>query len=407
MNVFKVFFLTTIMTIFIRNLLILGVSISYACNDDLEHDYFSAPDSSKKNIKLSSIQLDTIHLDSLNTSFDGFLEVEANTLLYIDRRFGWIYELDSSGTFISKFMGIGGGPSELNTGYIDGYLKLNNRNRLFFGSSFDIHVHNQNFQRESENILNTTLNPDMKKVRSSSPLDPNEFLIYTLNYGNFILRQNSKNEVFFPIHCELKTFNGFRKEYYENSRILAKMTLSPPTVTKVLGRFSPEFQRYEYIPHHQSIYYDINNSDEFAVGFEIDSSIYIYDSKYKPVEKFGFEGIDMDKDYYQIQEAPVNSDQYWAEYRDKKGNDRPNRGYYHNIEYISETNYLFRSYKKSKDSKYDGLQIYEGNSLIADIEVPKNLIVKGYIPPYYYSDIIIDEDAEDISFYKFKLNLHE
>ena len=65
---------------------------------------------------------------------------------------------------------------------------------------------------------------------------------------------------------------------------------------------------------------------------------------------------------------------------------------------------LFRSYKK-KDIEKDGLQIYKEGKLIADVSVPTNFRVMGYMAPYYYSYIIPNKDEEDNSLmlYRFRL----
>ncbi|MFV2016516.1 MAG: hypothetical protein ACC656_13885, partial [Candidatus Heimdallarchaeota archaeon] len=64
---------------------------------------------------------------------------------------------------------------------------------------------------------------------------------------------------------------------------------------------------------------------------------------------------------------------------------------------------IFRSYKKSETSKYDGLQIYKNKVLVADFEVPKNLEIKEFITPYFYSNALIDEETEKINIIRFKL----
>ena len=53
----------------------------------------------------------------------------------------------------------------------------------------------------------------------------------------------------------------------------------------------------------------------------------------------------------------------------------------------------------------DGLQIYKEGKLIADVSVPTNFRVMGYMAPYYYSYIIPNMDEEDNSLmlYRFRL----
>ncbi|NER08673.1 MAG: hypothetical protein F6K17_42165 [Okeania sp. SIO3C4] len=85
-------------------------------------------------------------------------------------------------------------------------------------------------------------------------------------------------------------------------------------------------------------------------------------------------------------------------------NQRENCGYYTSLEYIDERGLLLRTYAKGNTSSYDGLQVYKGEALVADVEIPKGMKIAGYIEPYFYSEIIIDEDKETLSLLSFKLD---
>jgi len=105
----------------------------------------------------------------------------------------------------------------------------------------------------------------------------------------------------------------------------------------------------------------------------------------------------MDTDYQEVPRRDIKK------MRELYFEDRPLRGWYNEVEYFEETEILFRSYKKSGDSPYDGLQIYHKNVLIGDIDVPEDFVVKGYIEPYYYSSADIDIEKGEIKIYRFKL----
>ena len=77
--------------------------------------------------------------------------------------------------------------------------------------------------------------------------------------------------------------------------------------------------------------------------------------------------------------------------------------YYHDIKYIEELGLLFRPYKKSPDSEADGLQIYRGQTLIADVAVPKGMVVLGYSEPYVYGTTSMDGIRESVDMFRFKL----
>ena len=84
--------------------------------------------------------------------------------------------------------------------------------------------------------------------------------------------------------------------------------------------------------------------------------------------------------------------------------ERETKGYYGWLQYINETNILFRSYSKGDKESTDGLQIYKNSTLLGDIDVPKNFKIIGYIKPYYYTQAKIEEEEERIIIYRFKLN---
>jgi hypothetical protein len=49
------------------------------------------------------------------------------------------------------------------------------------------------------------------------------------------------------------------------------------------------------------------------------------------------------------------------------------------------------------------LQVYMDDVLIADVDVPVNFRVSGFIAPYYYSNSFSNEDTEEIKLYRFML----
>ena len=84
--------------------------------------------------------------------------------------------------------------------------------------------------------------------------------------------------------------------------------------------------------------------------------------------------------------------------------DRPKLGWYYHVEFIDELGLLFRSYTKGEHCDYDGLQILENETLIADLSVPKGFKVKGYIKPYVYGEVI-SELSEQLKLYKFEVSI--
>ena len=141
----------------------------------------------------------------------------------------------------------------------------------------------------------------------------------------------------------------------------------------------------------------------------VDSLIYIFNEDFSALkESFGYAGRDMSTDYQGLPSTNNNSAlrEYWF-------NEMENRGYYTSLNYIEERDLLFRGYQKGGNSKSDGLQVYRGNRLIADVDVPKNdnpyaplnhFEVIGYIDPWFYSNAFIDEKREEITIYRFRID---
>lgn len=144
------------------------------------------------------------------------------------------------------------------------------------------------------------------------------------------------------------------------------------------------------------INFDIDNNGCFYVSFEADSVIYKYDNSFTPLYSFGYSGKNMNTKYVRVGSFGEMGEHYSQERMDK--------GFYDWVEYVDETGLLFRSYKKGSHDANDGLQIYSGTKLIADVDVPKNLRVVGYVEPYYYSHVITDEEKEIMVVYRFKLD---
>ena len=381
--------------IFLIIIIIIIIISVFSCKKDIKISFNNL---SSKRIILKSIKLDSINYSEIKSSLSGFLEIRNDSIYFIDKRFGFIFSFDSIGVFHSKKMGQGKGPDEINTAYIDGFTSLVNGDRFFLGSSFDVHVHNSESDRKYIFSMGWKGNQNVKKVRLNKNPDPKEFALYTLDYENLILRPDSHNNIFIPIYGENDKFNGFsNKKYYLDGRILAKLNLKSKKIEKILGRRSKKYLDYKYIGQHAYFSYDIDKKDNFYISHEIDSLIYVYNKDYVLKYTFGNKGINMDTDYYEVPFFNIK------EVRKAFFDSKPKKGWYGFVEYIDDYDLFFRSYKKNKKSKFDGLQIYKNNQLISDINVPKGFRVIGNIENVFYSDVLVENDTILKSYY-FKLN---
>ncbi len=379
-------------------LVLLSFFISCSDESDSRDFLFDVQAVSKKEIKVHELDVETITFSDVESSYSGSLNYDNQEINFVDQRFGWIFVFDKDGQLIDKKLGQGEGPNELNTAFVDGYLQLKNGKNLFWGSSFDIHIHDALMNREKQYILGWEGEQSQRLVRENPKPDPKEFGLYTLDYQNMILREDANGNVYIPIYGENNNFNAYQsKRYYKEGRILAKLNLKTQKVEALLGARSPEYLKYNYVGHHSFFSYDISNKDEFYVSHEIDSLIYVYDKNFQNIRTFGNSGRDMVTDYTEYPVLDIKK------FQDLYFNDRPFKSWYGAVEYFDEFDLLFRSYNKGNSLTQDGLQIYKGDLLIADIDVPKGLEVKGYIAPYFYSEAILKDEELSISAFRFTL----
>jgi hypothetical protein len=351
-----------------------------------------------KDIQIDSISIEAINISNISTSFSGVFEIFDNKINFVDQRFGWVYQFNPNGKLINRYLGQGEGPNEINTSYIDGYVKLGNGNHTFLGSTFDLHIHSgSDFERIRSYTFSWDGEQDVNKVRSSSSPDVNQFALYTLDYQNLIIREDQNSNIYLPIYGETRYFNGVNSDfYYDEGHILARLNLESGKIDKVLGKRSNRYLENRYLPHHAFFSYDIDQNNYFYISHEIDSLIYKYNKEFELVSVFGAKGVNMNTDYIPMKEFDPKV------FKDLYFNQRPKLGWYSYLEFVDELGLLFRSYKKGEHSLKDGLQIFDDETLIADVEVPKSFRVKGYIKPYIYGELQNQNDSK-LNLYRFKL----
>ena len=307
--------------------------------------------------------------------------------------FCWVFIFDKDGNFHSKHLGQGRGPSEVSTGRIITAEKLPGGGFFIIGGSWDCHHFNKNWERINEYRIGWKHKYTKQEILKNP--HPDAHGLYSISYHSLLKMRTTDDYVYFPIYSQHPTFNIISEKYLKYSRILAKMNINTGEVEKIMGRHSPEYLKHNFLLF-DFFSFDISSDNEFFVCFPPDSLIYLYDNNYNIQGAFGYGGKEMDKDYTLINSLENDLIELFETELETKG-------YYNWVEYIDELDLLFRSYTKGSHSKADGLQIYEGTTLIADVDVPKGCHVIGYIEPYFYSGAIINEIDEKITIYRFKL----
>ena len=374
-----------------------------SCNKPDNYDsFFLTKRYNYKNLKKIDLKFTALYLENINSSYTGEIDYSKDYISFIDYRFCYIFDFYYSGKLARTKLGQGKLDSEVNIGRITRFAKLSNGNRILFGHSNDIHIFDENWKKIFVGKINWNGSVDYGQARNISHPKPTEKTIYSFSFDNTLAISNNNNSIFIPIYSEHRDFNGFiGYEYYREGRILAELDfskLSDVNVSNIFGRRTPELLKYKYLPHHSGFSFDIDkNNNDFYVANEIDSTIYVYDKNFKVKYAFGFSGSNMDTKYNELKNFDV------GKYRELFFQDRPKKGYYYDIKVFDKGKIVFRSYKKSFLSKFDGLQVYKNKALIYDIDVPKNFAVKYTKDGYYFSNVFIDEENEKLKILKFKL----
>lgn len=360
------------------------------CHRQTESLFVAAPVQNNRQISYEEVLIEAIHLDSINNSSFGESCIISGQIAFVDQRFCTLSLFTPDGKFITTRLGQGGGPYETQVGRVTAMVKLNDHELMLSGSNLDFHI----LDLHTWKIKNVFFLPWERQEHVTSY--ENQFG-YTNQYDDMVCRSYGEN-VYFNIRAEHPDLNMFvnPQGFFNKSRHIQEISIKEEKTERLLSAGYPA--SYMKDPSKHIIFsgtsFDIDKQGCFYVNYDTDSIVYVYNHNYKPVASFGYSGKDMDTDYISIFSPEESRENYRKE--------RTTKGYYYWIEYVDETGVLFRSYHKN--ASQDGLQIYMGNTLIKDMEVPKGFRVMGYIAPYYYSYIIpqMEEDDNSLVMYRMK-----
>ena len=370
-------------------------------NNPAYSSFFAGEISGNKKIEMNKISIDTITLTNVNTSYLGFSAISGDSIYLIDKLFCWVYILDLDGQLITRKLGQGAGPKELDLKFVDSFCFLHDGRKLFVGSSLDLHLYDKNWNRIAKKVIDWRGEYTYTDIYQIDSPDPAEISLYGFEYEKFKIINSFKHPdvVLVPIYSEHKDFNAFVSEdYYKKGRIMASIDIRKAKVVGLNGRRPPVYLENKYLGHHSFYSFTLTSEDEIFITHEIDSLIYMYDYDFNLLRKFGYAGRNMNANY-----TPLTTNFDINKIRHLYFADKPQKGYYEELFYDEANTLLFRSYKKGNKQKVDGLQIYRENVLIADVDVPKEFVILGYIKPYYFSKAIFDEEREQIVIYRFKI----
>ena len=359
---------------------------------------------SKENIVFQELKIDTILVKHPNTSYQGFFEYGENGLYFFDKLFATVSQFGNTGDYKQSYLGKGQGPREVPD--IQNYLKIKDMHYIFSG--YSIYVYDQNWERIKSKTINWNPEKSIKELEDNPK--PTYRGIYEVKYFGNKYGLLEDKYIIFNIESTHPKFNGFftnvSKEYYTTAKVFAKMDLENTTVEELIGNYSSLYVTNNSIPNFDFQHYDIGK-DSIFTGFEADSLIYVYDKQFNIQYAFGRSGKGIKQSYTKTHTYEEAMKIFHKEHIAN--------GFYDDIKYFPETSFLFRCYTTGANrpevewtehgSNPRRMQIYQGNTLIADVTVPYQFKVIGFDGTYYYADGYIDEKKEQLGFYKFSLKL--
>ena len=367
-------------------------------NDFYTHEIIKSELCNKK----YNIEIDSIILTGINSSFVGFIRVYNDTIYFVDERFGRVFAYDSEMNHINTYLGHGRGPKEIDTGPVMDLVSLPSGKHFLIGISWDCFIYDSTWTLHKRYFLDWR----REYSREEAINNPRPYMrnIYGLRYPR-IRGVYHKDHIYYQIYSQNPKFWYINtREYYEYSRILCKIDSETGVIKDIFGRHSPFHRQYNYLGALAYVYFDITEEGLLYICHKPDSLIYVFNTEFKAKYAFGLAGNNMNTDYMNIaslEEMRIYGREEWQ-----------NKGYYTSIKVFEDQDIVFRSYTKGAHSNTDGLQIYKGTTLIADIDVPKadgtrtqpvSFMIEGYIAPYYISNVFLDYEKEELKIYRLKI----
>ncbi|MDR3235314.1 MAG: hypothetical protein LBT48_01105 [Prevotellaceae bacterium] len=355
---------------------------------------FPKPDGSRIAIKYTQLHVDTIRLndEGVECSLSGFSGVNHDGDYYfVDSRLCRYYVFDVNGNFKKYHLGYGPGPKETTAG-IELCCMLPDTSLFMLGTRIDYLVYDKNFDKKTH---------FMSHHSHITASDVPDLSADWRTYSHDVICRTYNNKIYIGMFSEHSEFNYLEntKAYLKKSNHILEADLASEHVGKMYATGYPPIYHehpYDYSVYSYRINFDIDRTGNFYVSYEADSLIYKYDSDYNPLCSFGYAGTNI--------RMKISSVSGYSGMKNYFKTDIMNNGFYDWLEYVDETGLLFRSYKKGSHEASDGLQIYSDTGLLADVAVPKDLKVAGYVAPYYYSQAIADPEKETLTVYRFKLS---
>lgn len=337
---------------------------------------------SDKDIRITALDIDSVQLNLDEFSGTGTSAVFKDSLVLLDDYYSFLHPMDAEGQVGKRLLGKGEGPGELPMRYPLGLAPDASGKPILamLGGSNDFYLY------DGVEVKRMVMTPDGDSHDYASSL------AYTL-WDETFLKYAGNNLYYNVMGNSEETSFVDKADYPQEAFILMKVNVANGKMTPV-GHFSETYvQHWNELKTLPKYYYDVDEQGDFYLSFQADSLMYKMDSDLNVTQAFGFQGKDMETSYY-----TAGSD--LEELGEALQKNLTEKGYYCWVKKVG--NHIFRSYQKST-GRY-GLQIYDGTTLIGDVETPVCVKVIGYAAPYFVSQIICDEETNTLKFYRFRLS---
>ncbi len=362
------------------------ILLIYGCSDD-RNTFFMTPKDNQRTIKYDSLKFGSENIDLSNTSFVGHTVIKNDFIYFLDKYFSLLYVIDKDLNVVGRHVGQGRGRGEVPMKNVYGYAIDEEGNHILLGTTDEIYTISPSFDNVEvafyhyQNTGNS-IHPMYTEAENYCPVY--EDLYINFYHGKLFIAIEGTSR-------DLTDFTQISEKWYKHSRMIMEIDKEKGAVDRVFGRVSPNVPVGSGIFGH---FFQIDSEGNFYVGFQADSVMYKYDNDYNLLSAFGYDGIGITKDYGKIPTELDKIKPFLIKELDEKG-------YFTSM--TMANGHIFRTYRTGGDNNQDRMQIYEGETLVGDVAIPEQFKVTGYIAPYYYSNIVCDEDEERLTIYKFKL----
>ena len=336
--------------------------------------------------------LTSFQLDLPNFSGLGFVKCFDNNIVVFDEYFCQAHIFTREGKFIQTKLGLGRGPDEIPT------IKMvasNDKYIAIFEKIWRIHLFDKNWRKVK--VINVDFGQDKSYIDLEKNPKGMDKGIYEVDYSEGQFSFVNDTTMMVHIVSDHPLFNSFFvKEYYESAQNIATISLNSGKVLKLGVPYSMEYLKYNYIPNFRYSYSTVK-SDNIVLSFNVDSTIYLYNSTNLELFKKGGRKVEIESITY----PETNS---FEEAEEILNSQRVIFPYYGQIHFWKSENMIVRIFKTSDKDKFDFLQMYNGDDLeyITERKIPKNVRIAGEVPDGLILESKIETDVPKITLYTLK-----